>query len=106
MKSFYLVKTWAMATVNNPSFAGLDAFYYTGKGGHTLAARGSYTDRVRSGRIPRDYTSDDVRRYGYARLCDARRVMNMRKRDAARRAQNPEHLWTEMITLVCETVPD
>ena len=98
MKTYYLIRVWTRPSENNPLFPDGEAFYYYGKGGQLLAARGtremiSYLD------CPKSCTDNDIRKYGYIRLCDARRIANQR-------SKRRDYYWNNNIVIIAEPVPD
>ena len=97
MKVYYLIKVWARPSKNNPSPAG-EAFYYYGKAETLLAAKGSHEMTAYLDCADR-YTLKDIRNYGYARLCDARRVAN-------KRSKRVDQFWDYKVTVITEPVPD
>ena len=105
MKTYYLIKIHAVATPDNPSFAGEEAFYYEGKEGYTLKATGSHIEKDQWNPFPKDYSVADIREYGYKRLCDAKRVANLRKQWYNEPKSYP-YYWEDTVTIIAEAVAD
>lgn len=66
----YIVKVTSVATPENPTFAGESNTYYYGRGGEVLCVEGDHAKRTHNERPMWDW---GVRKYGYDRLCDAKR---------------------------------
>ena len=62
----YIVKSVSTATEENQSFKGEVHVYYHGKGDELIGTEGVEM-------LKRDLTNWSIKKYGYDRLCDARR---------------------------------
>lgn len=76
----YVIVVHAVATPDNKSFAGEEAFYYNGKEGQTLKATGSHIDNDKFHVFNKEYIPYFLYEYGYKRKCDAKRIAAQRQK--------------------------
>ena len=86
----YLVKHTAIATQDNPNFAGQTAIAYYGKDQTMLVYVGSHAKDVHMEQYTNKYM---IREYGYKRECDARRSWIYKNPDEGK-------YWTVSVEIV------